>query len=462
MNSNALRWTNKSVLSFAGGEDPIKKIEKTAREIAIRAIDKGWSGPPYDPIRLADFLKTPVVPRDDIRDARTVPHGSKGSVIEFNPSAPRWRVRFSIAHEIAHTFFPDCGQRIRNRSVHTDVTGDDWQLELLCNLAAAELLMPIGSFSSLKTDSLTIEHMLTLKQEYDVSMEAILMRVAKLRDEPCAVFFATRIESGPSKDSYRLDYIVPSRSFSGNLAGGIYLPANSILSECVSIGFTASGVEKWSSESGRLEIDCLGIPPLPGNTYPRVAGLLKPIRSKEAFQTNNVIYIRGDALTPRGSGQRIIAHIVNDQSLIWGGKSFAASLRRQWQHAQDDFHEWVLKHRSEFSLGSVRKCSVDESTVVVSMVAQRGYGPSSTPRIRYSALESCLNQLAEIASELGATVHMPRIGVGNAGGAWSIVEELIIDNLCNKGIVVTVYSLPERTRAVAKDGFLAEVSQQHT
>lgn len=461
MNTKALRWTNKSVLNFAEGEDPIKKIENKAREIAIWAIDKGWNGPPYDPIRLADFLKTPVVPRDDIRDARTIPHGRKGSVIEFNPSAPRWRVRFSIAHEIAHTFFPDCRQRVRNRFVHTDVKGDDWQLEFLCNLAAAELLMPVGSFLTLKTDSLTIERMLSLKQEYDVSMEALLMRVAKLREEPCAVFFATRMEGGSFKDSYRLDYIVPSRSFSGTLTRGIYLPPNSVLSECISIGYTASGVERWSPESDRLGVECVGIPPLPGNIYPRVAGLLKPLRSKRMFQASNIIYVRGDALTPRGSRHKIIAHIVNDQSPTWGGKSFAASLRRQWQHVQDDFYEWALSRRSEFSLGAVRQCLVDASTTVVSMVAQRGYGPSPTPRIRYSALESCLNQLAEIASGLGATVHMPRIGAGNAGGAWPIIEELIIDNLLDKGIMVTVYSLPDRPQPVARDRFLIEVSQQH-
>ena len=36
--------------------------------------------------------------------------------IEYNPHRPRGRVNFSIAHEIAHTFFEDCAEEVRNRS----------------------------------------------------------------------------------------------------------------------------------------------------------------------------------------------------------------------------------------------------------------------------------------------------------------------------------------------------------
>jgi hypothetical protein len=38
---------------------------------------------------------------------------------------------------------------------------------------------------------------------------------------------------------------------------------------------------------------------------------------------------------------------------------------------------------------------------------------------------------------------MPRIGSGQAGGSWWIIEELINDTLVNRGICVTVYDLPK-------------------
>ena len=90
----------------------------------MQAIQSGWSGPPYDPFQLADLLKIPVVARQDISEARTVPSKS-GFVIEFNPNRPRNRVRYSICHELAHTLFPDCGERVRNRATHERMQGDD-------------------------------------------------------------------------------------------------------------------------------------------------------------------------------------------------------------------------------------------------------------------------------------------------------------------------------------------------
>ncbi|MFE3494555.1 hypothetical protein [Streptomyces sp. NPDC059175] len=43
------------------------------------------------------------------------------------------------------------------------------------------------------------------------------------------------------------------------------------------------------------------------------------------------------------------------------------------------------------------------------------------------------------ALELGASVHMPRIGCGLAGGRWSRVEPLVVERLVARGVAVTVY-----------------------
>ncbi len=47
--------------------------------------------------------------------------------------------------------------------------------------------------------------------------------------------------------------------------------------------------------------------------------------------------------------------------------------------------------------------------------------------------------MADKAVELGASVHMPRIGCGLAGGRWPRVEPLIVERLVRRGIEVTVY-----------------------
>jgi O-acetyl-ADP-ribose deacetylase (regulator of RNase III) len=75
------------------------------------------------------------------------------------------------------------------------------------------------------------------------------------------------------------------------------------------------------------------------------------------------------------------------------------------------------------------------------MIGQHGIktARSSGPPIRYDAVGRCLRSLAGHAAELDATVHMPRIGTGLAGGRWNRIEPLIITHLIDAGVSVTVY-----------------------
>ncbi|MGQ4423122.1 Appr-1-p processing protein, partial [Streptomyces violaceoruber] len=59
--------------------------------------------------------------------------------------------------------------------------------------------------------------------------------------------------------------------------------------------------------------------------------------------------------------------------------------------------------------------------------------------VRYEAIGTALGRVADRAAELEASVHLPRIGCGLAGGTWSRVEPLISDRLTRRGIPVTVY-----------------------
>jgi hypothetical protein len=87
--------------------------------------------------------------------------------------------------------------------------------------------------------------------------------------------------------------------------------------------------------------------------------------------------------------------------------------------------------------------SVRDDLTLVSLVAQHGFKPSAGPRLRYSALSSALEKVAHLAIAKGATVHMPRIGAGEAGGDWRIIEGIVQETLTARGIMVTVYHLQE-------------------
>lgn len=432
-------WTNPSVLTLAGEADPIDIITQKARAIVFDAIQSGWSGPPFDPFALADHLKIDVVPREDIAEARTVPVGS-ALAIEYNPNRPRSRVRYSVCHEIAHTLFSDCRQLIRNRLAHEQMHRDDWQLEMLCNIGASEFLMPIGSLPLLEAEHVTIDAIMDLRKKYEVSMEAVLLRTVRITSEPCAIFTASRREQNDGGTSYQVDYAVASRAWNrSQIPAGFRLPKATVASECTAIGFTAKAHEDWGNSIGKLRIEIVGIPTYPGDLYPRVAGLAKS-QGRASSDLPEITHLRGDATQPRGDGFRLIAQVVNDRAPTWGA-GFALVVRKKWPTVQESFRSWA-ENRANFQLGQTHVSAVDPTIGVFSMVCQHGYGPSPKPRIRYAHLKNCLEQLARFATQRQASVHIPRIGCGQAGGSWEIVRELIDQTLCRQGVRVTVYDPP--------------------
>ena len=432
-------WTNPSVLKFSGESDPIELVTQKARDEVLRAIQAGWQGPPFDPFRLAEHVGIRTIPREDVLDARIVPAGSRRLQIEFNPNRARGRLRFSIAHEIAHALFPDCLESIRNRELHTRISEDDWQLELLCNIAAAEFLMPVGNEIDSRTP-VTIDNVLRLQREFDVSTEAISIRLAKITNEPCTIFATARILDEESITSYRTDYSIRSRTSELELPRGLEVQ-KSILSQCTAVGYTAKGKERGFGGLPEIYLECVGIPPYPGRCYPRVIGIARATTYTEV-RVSNLTLLRGDALEPRGTGERIIAHIVNNKTPNWGA-GFGRAVKNEYPSAQKDFSEWVTQNPNDFFLGNVHISAISGELSVVHMIAQHGYGESVKPRIRYAALKDCLERLKRIALSRGASVHMPRIGTGYAGGNWSYILELIDEILVRSNIDVTIYTLPD-------------------
>jgi Zn-dependent peptidase ImmA (M78 family)/O-acetyl-ADP-ribose deacetylase (regulator of RNase III) len=431
-------WTHTSVVRFSQGSNPIELMIARAQQVTLEAQENGWTGPPFDPIALAKLFDLRTKPSKDVAEARLLVSPESDFLIEYNPNHTRSRTKFSVAHEIAHTFFPDWQESVRNRLRHNEMVDDDWQLEMLCNIGAAEILMPAGSLGGLNDLPLSIDTIVELQRKYEVSTEAVLLRFAHLHTKAFAVFVASFDEKA-GKSRYVIDYSVPSRAWKIEIPRRLALPAASVISECIAIGYTAKGEEHWPSITGSCKIECIGIPPFPGSVLPRVAGIALPTAPVDD-PDSKIKYLVGDATKPRSKSRAIIAHIVNDRAPRWGA-GFASVIRREWPEVQDDFVRWTAQNRQLFKLGNVHRFDVSDRLTIVQMISQHGYGPSIRSRLRYTALDACLQRLATIALECDATVHMPRIGTGQAGGAWEIVEELLDRHLTSRGISLTVYSL---------------------
>jgi len=153
----------------------------------------------------------------------------------------------------------------------------------------------------------------------------------------------------------------------------------------------------------------------------------------------SIAYRKGDATAPVAAGAKIICHVCNDVG-GWG-KGFVLAISKRWPEPEAQYRAWYMQgEQAGFRLGAIQLVEVEPNLAVANMVAQRGVRPSgSTPPLRYDALRECLAALAERATALAASVHMPRIGCGLAGGSWPEVEAIIKDTLLSASVPVHVY-----------------------
>ena len=151
-------------------------------------------------------------------------------------------------------------------------------------------------------------------------------------------------------------------------------------------------------------------------------------------------YELGDATAPVGEGRKIIVHICND---IGGwGKGFVMAISRRWKEPEQEYRKWHASGEG-FELGVVQYVQVEEDTWIANIIGQHKLRKSNDgePPIRYPAVESGLKAISDFAKEINATVHMPRIGCGLAGGNWEVIEKLINKNLAE--VDTTVYDFKE-------------------
>ncbi|MFD4031885.1 macro domain-containing protein [Streptomyces sp. NPDC058637] len=154
---------------------------------------------------------------------------------------------------------------------------------------------------------------------------------------------------------------------------------------------------------------------------------------------SGITYVRGDATAPQGKGVKLIVHCCND--LGGWGKGFVLALSRRWPEPEAAYRRWHRERAgNDFGLGAVQFVRAGPCVWVANLVGQRGTrtGSQGVP-VRYEAIDAGLEKVAVRAAELEASVHMPRIGCGLAGGTWSRVEPLIAGRLVDRGVAVTVY-----------------------
>ena len=170
-------------------------------------------------------------------------------------------------------------------------------------------------------------------------------------------------------------------------------------------------------------------------------------------------YRIGDATQPYGVGNKVLVHVCNDVG-AWG-KGFVYAISKRWKEPEKQYRQWSKGDIDiPFQLGNVGYVQVEADLWVANLIGQHGRSlPSSPslrsrtgyakgriagiPPIRYDAIRDGLENVAVFAPEKSASVHMPRIGAGLAGGKWETIEQIIKETLVALGLEVTVYDLPK-------------------
>jgi hypothetical protein len=159
--------------------------------------------PPIRLSRLAPLRNVVDISRKPLNCDGIISANPAGSyLIQVNRDHPESRRRFTIAHEIGHTFFFDVDQSIRQRVRDSKLDRVDRSNgeETLCNYAGAEILMPHRQFGSLIRDSGPgSEVLIRLARTFNVSVQAVSRRTVQLLPYKLIVIFW---EYDPSEDGY--------------------------------------------------------------------------------------------------------------------------------------------------------------------------------------------------------------------------------------------------------------------
>jgi Zn-dependent peptidase ImmA (M78 family) len=226
----------------------------SARAAALLALTRerfpSWTPPPFTPVTYAEALGIPVVESRQLAhwDALLVPAGDSLRIVCSATGRSAGRRRFSVAHELAHTFFAEAHDRahMRVRRVEPDATPEERALERLCDFGAAELLMPQPWFAEAAAQhGLRALSVPWLAAFFGVSLEAAALRLVETAPAPCAVGFfhwaaeptveRARSAGEPARKgnvAYRVRRLFCSRGFPFVLPEGKSVPDTSVVYRC--------------------------------------------------------------------------------------------------------------------------------------------------------------------------------------------------------------------------------------
>jgi hypothetical protein len=142
-------------------------------------------------------------------EAQLTPVEGRQLLLEFNPDRAPARKNYSICHELVHTLFDDCYEMIHQRKSNPKAFDPQQEVEQLCQVGAAEILMPEEDFlADLEQLGLSLSNVPELCQRYQASREAVARRMLTLANETAAlVFLSRRLKPSEGRGDYLAGFL---------------------------------------------------------------------------------------------------------------------------------------------------------------------------------------------------------------------------------------------------------------
>jgi len=146
-----------------------------------------------------------------------------------------------------------------------------------------------------------------------------------------------------------------------------------------------------------------------------------------------------------GGRPAIVCHSCNSSGK-WG-KGFVLAVSNRWKEPEAEYR----KLQVPIQKGFVQFVPVAPGVTVANMIGQGD--PQEEVPVDYDALRKALGIVRQKAMEIGAAVHMPRIGAGLGRGDWNKIQKIVEQEVSSHGLDVMVYDSPKTHVRVAGNLF---------
>jgi uncharacterized protein DUF955 len=165
------QWESAAARRVVAASGHARTLGEAIVSVASRLLD-GIACPPTDLEALGARLNVSAFRPSDLPVAGELRKNSTNFEVVYASGMKTGRRRFTIAHELGHAFFEQTGPGCPR-------SGEE--LEAICDMLAAEFLMPKPRVELQLSDRPTAQEILDMAKEFEVSIEAAARRCCKLR-----------------------------------------------------------------------------------------------------------------------------------------------------------------------------------------------------------------------------------------------------------------------------------------